>query len=271
MPKQRKKKGMKLFKIKQRKTLAARVGSVEGSPQRARKQPAVPACAREMITSGGARHLKIVIPTETPSGSLMSKSCTQRRSRHVSITFTEEMLNPLARSEFERMISTFEIPGTPEQTLSTPVPLLPRSPMRPPVSPKFVPVDDHPLASRDEQTRARKLRDLQRIKRRAVPMRTPLGQGTVTGAVLTLAQTPEPAADLHIDRAHGDSGIDEEVLAEKVSKLEDRVVSLQRQNTQLTEALAKCIGLELEDEDLKSEDVLKAFKQRRLSRIASVV
>jgi hypothetical protein len=271
MPKQRRKKGMKLFKVKQRKTLAARVGSVEGSPHRARKQPAVPACAREMTTSGGARHLKIVIPTETPSGSPVSKLRTQRRSRHVSITFTEEMLSPLASPKVERMISTFETPGTPEQAFSTPVPLSPRRPKRPPVSPKFVPVDNHPLASRDEQTRARKLRDLQRIKRKPVPVRTPSGQGTVTDAVLTPAQTPKPAADLHIDSAHGDSGIDEEVSADKFSMLQERVVSLQMQNTQLTGALAKIIGWEIKDGDLKSEDVLKASWQIIRSRTCSVV
>lgn len=272
MSKQRKKKGMKLFK-KQRKTLAARVGSVEGSPQRARKQPAVPACAREMTTSGGARHLKIVIPTETPSGSPVSKLRTQRRSRHVSFTFTEEMLNPLASPEVERMISTSDTPATPERSVSIPVPLSPRSPKRPAVSPKFVPVEDHPLASRDDQTRARKLRDLQRIKRKPVPIRTTSEQhqDTSTGASPSATLTPEPAVDVHIDSAHGDSGIDEEVPADKVSLLQDRIVSLQRQNTQLTEALAKIVGLQLEDGDLKCEDVLKAFRQIRMLQGGTVV
>jgi hypothetical protein len=234
MSKQRKKKGMKLFKVKQRKTLAARVGSVEGSPQRARKQPAVPSCAREMTTSSGSRHLKIIIPSDTPSGSPVSKSRAQRRSRHISITFTEEMINPLASSDVERLLSDFGRPDTPTRSFSTPAPISPRSPKR---SPKPVPVVDHPLAthSRDEQTRARKLRDLQRIKRKPVP-----------GSLPTPAHTPEP-----------ESSVED---ASSVSRLQDRVVALQRQNTQLTEALAKIVGLDLGDGEVNSEDVLKVAR-----------
>jgi len=264
--KQRKKKGMGLFKVKQRKSLAARVGSVEGSPQRARTRPVVPSCAREMTTSGGARHLKIIIPTETPRTSQViglpaSKQRAQRHSRHISISFTEEMLNPLASPAVERMISTFD---TSERSCSTPVPKSPRSPKRSPKSPKLVPVKDHPLASRDEQTRARKLRDLQRIRRKPVPTRTPSEQqrDTTAGALPTPAHTPEPVTNT----SHEDEGIEEESPNDEVGRLQSKVVSLQRQNTQLAEALAKIVGLEIEDRELRSEDVLKAVEQITRSR-----
>lgn len=271
MTEQQKKKGMKLFKVKQSKTLAARVGSVEGSPQRARNRPKVPSCAREMTTSSGVRHLNIIIPTELSSGNqaiaLPMLKPRQRRSRHISITFTEEMLNPLASPEVERMISTFE---TPERASSAPVPRSPRSPKKSPRSPKRIPVDDHPLSSRDEQTRARKLRDLQRIKRKPVPNRTPSEQQQLqdspAGALLTPAHTPEPI----IAHASEDEGIEEESPANKMGRLQDRVVSLQRQNTQLAEALAKIVGLELEDGELDSEDVLRAFEQVKGTRVVSV-
>lgn len=269
MTTQRKKKGMRLFKVKQRKSLAARVGSVEGSPQRARNRPPVPACAREMTTSGGARHLKIIIPTEAQSGGQLAtlpltKQRTQRRSRHIAISFTEEMLNPLASAEVERMISGFETPPE-RRSFSAPATRSPRSPKRSPIAPKPVPVKDHPLASRDEQTRARKLRDLQRIKRKPVPARTPSEQhleDATAGALPTPAHTPEPA--------HEDEGIEEESPSNKMGRLQDKVVSLQRQNTQLAEALAKIIGLELTDGDLKSEDVLKAFRQQKVLRTSSL-
>jgi hypothetical protein len=330
MTPQEKKKGMKLFKAKQRKTLAARVGSVEGSPQRARSRPAVPSCAREMTTSGGARHLKIIIPTDTVSGTqavaLPMSKARERRSRHISITFTEEMLNPLASPEVERMISTFDIP---ERSFSAPIPTSPRSPKRSPRTPKFERVDDHPLAeeeerkrascneqlcatcaeearmnreelncasgeeearsscdkqtlassdsqprascdeqtlaSRNEQTRARKLRDLQRIKRKPVPDRTPSEQhqdATTGGALLTPAHTPEPVV-----RAGSE---DEESPAIKMDRLQNHVVSLQRQNMQLAEALAKIVGLDLEDGDVKSDEVLKAFREFGKSRVVRV-
>lgn len=272
---QRTRNGVKMFRVKQRKTLAARVGSVEGSPQRARKQAPVPACTREMTTSGGARHLKIIIPTETPSGSQTislpgSQSRTQRRLRHVSIvTFTEEMLNPLGGPEIERIISGFE---TLTRSCSEPLSLSPRSPKRSPKSPKPVPVDDHPLATREEQTRARKLRDLQRIKRKPLPTYTHVNQhpDIITGALLTPAHTPEPINNTLTNCLHEDEGIDEaeyieeDSPANKMTQLQSRVVLLQRQNTELTKALAKVVGLELEEGELKSEDVLNAFRQVRV-------
>ncbi|KAF2027507.1 hypothetical protein EK21DRAFT_71645 [Setomelanomma holmii] len=271
---QRKKKGMRLFKVKQRKSLAARVGSVEGSPQRARNRPPIPSCAREMTTLGGARHLKIVIPDEMthggPSTALpVSKQRTQRRSRHVPISFTEEMLNPLASAQVERMISGFDTPPE-RRSISSPVSRSPRSPKRSPKSPKPIPVKDHPLATRDEQTRARKLRDLQRIKRKPVPARTPSEhhqlEDATAGALPTPAHTPEP----NVNNAHEDEGIEEQNSADRMGQLQDRVVSLQRQNAQLAEALAKIVGLELKDGDLRSEDVLQAFRKKGIAGTPSL-
>jgi hypothetical protein len=264
MTKEQKKTGMRLFKVKQRNSLAARFGSVEGSPQRARSRPAVPSCAREMTTAGGARHLKIVIPTESPSGSQgttvsLSSKRTPRRSRHISISFTEqmlteEMLNPLASPEVERMISNFD---TRERSASAPNARSPRSPKRSAKTSIPVPVQDHPLATRDEMTRARKLRDLQRIKRKPVPADTSSGQNT--GGLPTPAQTPEPSAS----STFGDEALAEDSPTSKMERLQDRVITLQRENSQLAEALAKIVGLDINDGDLRSEDVLAAFRRIR--------
>ncbi|KAF1943175.1 hypothetical protein EJ02DRAFT_453687 [Clathrospora elynae] len=265
----RKKKGLKMFKVKQRKSLAARVGSVEGSPQRARRQAPVPTCAREMTTSGGARHLKIIIPTESPRNTQtvsapISQPKTQRRSRHVSINFTEEMLNPLGNSGVERMLSEL---SAPRRSFSEPVPVSPRSPKRAPKSSKAVPVEVHPLASREELTRARKLRDLQRVKRK--PLATYHEEqhpDTVADALPTPAQTPEPLQDSSFDSVHDDEAIRDESSISKMAQMHERVVLLQRQNIELTEALAKIVGLELDDGELRGEDVLTAFRQVKFSR-----
>jgi hypothetical protein len=268
---QRKRKGMKIFKVKQRNSLAARVGSVEGSPQRQRKQAPIPTCAREMTTSGGARHLKIIIPTDSRAGSQIvslpvAQPGTDRRSRHVSIPFTEEMINPLASPEVERMFSGYE---TPRRSFSEPAPISPRSPKRAPKSPKRIPTNDHPLLTREESTRARKLRDLQRVKRKPLPTETKTEQvvGTATGDLPTPAQTPEPAHDQSDDSALVDDGTDSDHQSDKLARIQERVVLLQRQNTELTEALAKIVGLELEQGDLRPEDVLKAVRRINLSRV----
>lgn len=283
-------KSMKLFKAKQRRPLAARVGSIEGSPERVRNLPKFPSCTREMTTSGGARHLKIVVP-ESTTGVVttlpLAKQRAQRRSRPIAISFTEEMLNPLGSAAVENMLANFETLNIPDRSVSAPLPRSPRSPKR---SPKAVPVDDHPLQStptRDDLTRARKLRDLQRIKRKPVPCS--LDKNTTVADLPTPAHTPQPSPEPIVEEdslqgdtlrgntlveyAHQADQSQEEILQEenpanKMGLLEDRVIQLQRQNTQLAEALAKIVGLELEDGDLKSDEVLEAF--RRLKGAAAL-
>ncbi|KAH8730646.1 hypothetical protein GQ44DRAFT_606806 [Phaeosphaeriaceae sp. PMI808] len=254
---QQRKKTLRLFKGKQRKSLVARVGSVEGSPDRARNRPPVPTCAREMTTSAGTRHLKIVIPAETPSGSQVSILSTleqrvKRHSRYMPISFTEEMLNPLAGSQVESIIARCE---PPERSFSTPILRSSRSPKKSPVTPEPVPIHEHPLVLRDEQTRARKLRDLQRIKRKPVPTRTHELQHSEpnAGALPTPAHTPEPVTDNKLE----DDGIEED----RLDRLQDTVVLLREQNKQLAEALARFVGLKVEDGKLKTEDVLKIARQ----------
>ncbi|EDU48277.1 hypothetical protein PtrSN002B_002987 [Pyrenophora tritici-repentis] len=268
------KKMKKLFKVKQRKSLAARVGTVESSPPGVRRQASIPTCAREMTTSGGARHLRIIIPTESPRNTQLfstplSQPRTQRRSRHESITFDEEMLNPLASPEIERILAKFETRG---RSFSAPVSASQRSPKRPPQSLKAVPVEDHPLAeprkNREDQTRARKLRDLQRIKRKPLPSYGEKEQhvNAIGGALPTPAHTPEPlqSSALDIDSGH-DEGIEEEKEVGELEQLQEKVVLLEKQTKELKEALAYIVGLEL-DGDLETEKVLKAFKQVNFSR-----
>ena len=275
----REKRAIRILPVKNKKTLAARVGTVEGSPQRVRRHFRVPACAREVTTQGGVKHLKIIVPAETYSSSqgyplVLPASRRKRRSRHVSITFTEEMFSPLASPEVERILAScenrFEKSFT-EATLPEANLTKPRSPKRAPKSttPVPVPVENHPLASREDQTRARKLRDLQRIKQKPPPLYEQGYQhpNSIAGAPLTPAQTPEPQSDSfsdHLQEGSSADGDDDSVASGprvKTTRLQKKVALLHRQNIELTEALAKIMGVRSGEDNLTAEDVLRMFRQ----------
>ncbi|KAH6618732.1 hypothetical protein C7974DRAFT_317913 [Boeremia exigua] len=283
--------GPKIFKVK-RKSLAARVGSVEGSPQRARQKPKVPTCAREMITTSGAKHLRIIIPrlssTDNPTFpvAVHGSQDPKHRPRRMSLSFTEDLLVPaLASPAVERAIQGFSSYDRVSRSFSAPnIMAVAANALRkeksPPISPIPVPVDEHPLderpLSREEQTKARKLRDLKRIRRREVPSTISGSASTLqdnsetgAGALPTPRHTPEPGSGEMI----GDSAVEIEVLeessADKMFRLQERVMLLQRQNSALTAALAKVVGLELENGDLEPEHVLQTFRRCRYSRTPS--
>jgi hypothetical protein len=184
------------------------------------------------------------------------------------------MLNPLASPKVERILAGLEAASRP---VSEPVPVSLRSPKRAPKSPKAVLVEDHPLvaspepcSTREDQTRARKLRDLQRTKRKPLPRYYEQKEhhpDTVVGALPTPAHTPEPLPDSIVEVDSGNDQVaEEESSISKMARMQERAMLLQRQNAELTAALAKTVGLELEDRDLKPEDVLKAFRQIKFSR-----
>lgn len=306
-----------MFKVK-RKSLAARVGSVEGSPQRARQKPQVPTCTREVTTKAGAKHLKIVIPRLSGTDNLTlpmavpGQEHQKYRPRQISLSFTEDMLVPrLASPAVERAIQGFSSYDRSSRSFSAPNIMdmasnAARKGKSPPISPKPIPVleHQHPLAehpmTREEQTKARKLRDLNKIRRKEVPSSFSVqtsathqrNSDTGPGALPTPRHTPEPdvgsgeehhsSADDEINMVIGgsehhelvgDSAVEIEVLeqssTEKMMRLQDRVMLLQRQNSALTAALAKVVGLELEDGDLEPEYVLRTFRRCRSSRTPS--
>ncbi|KNG50278.1 hypothetical protein TW65_03198 [Stemphylium lycopersici] len=260
----------KLFKNKPRPSLADRVGSVEGSPQRVRRQPSIPTCAREMTTSGGARHLKIIIPTESPRSTQIvtipeSYFQSQRRSCHVSLSFNEDQLLPLVGLEAERSMPR---PEPTMRSFSEPVAMGQCSLERGgPKTPSAGPLSQHPVsgsfASREEQIRARKLRDLQRIKRKPLPRSYSEARekhlSTIIDALPTPTRTPEPP--LQSSPMDVDGGSDEKEFASDMARLQERIRLLQRQNEELTETLAKIMGLKQENGELDSETVLKAWRQ----------
>ncbi|KAF2787788.1 hypothetical protein K505DRAFT_287296 [Melanomma pulvis-pyrius CBS 109.77] len=255
----------KMFKARGKKSLAARVGSVEGSPSKNRPKPPMLACAREMRTSSGARHLRIVVPTNTLSHDHtitlpIFGSGPKRRSRHISITWTDEMLNPLASPELEHAISDFNaMEMSPPVPPVTPIRSLKRSPFT--LTP--VPVEDHPLKTREEQTKARKIRDLKKIKRQISTTSTTNGEDTTAGALATPVLSPIQMRRSPIENDHEDD--EEEVRLSKMVRLQYKVVLLQRQNTELAEALAKMMGLGMEDEDIETDVVLRTYRQLRFS------
>ena len=106
---------------------------------------------------------------------------------------------------------------------------------------------------------------MQRVKRKPLPgyyEQKEQHSDVVVGALPTPAHTPEPLSEsnIEIDSGH-DGGIEDESIINKMARMQERVVILQRQNMELTEALAKIVGLELGDGDLRPENVLKALRQ----------
>jgi hypothetical protein len=280
-PQQRKKSGFKMFKVGGKKSFVARVGSVEGSPKaqqslRARPTTMRTKWARETTTSGGAKHLQIMIDSASLAADQtvtlpVSGSGHDRRSRHVRIPFTEEMLNPLASSALESVISGSK--GEDDEMPTSPL----RSPKCSPRVARRVLVDDHPLLSREEVTRRRKLRDLQRVRQQSVDLKMQHDEDVVAGAEKSIIQQhpPPPALDLRreslmesLDETENEDSGDEKMkkkdsAAYKMALLQEKVIFLQHQNTELAHALAKMVGLETKEGDagLDAETVLEAYRQ----------
>lgn len=277
-------KGKKRKKSKE-SSLAKRVGSVEGSPDRNREkegqamQRKTPACAKEMTTRGGAKHLRIVIPysSDEQEGAGFGRRvelegrAIMGASNQGKEMWTDEMLSPLAGEAVERAIagkaSNEGVQGEEEERLKTPT----RSPKRSPIERKPVPVREHPLLTREEQTRARKLRDLERVKRQLLLAHAGMnGNAKLKGVGLERQARPSPA----VEPSSGTDGVarnsnevsapqDSDSLSSKVRNLEQKVNALQRQNTQLAEALARIVGFEREDGEVDVEGVLKVYRQMR--------
>ncbi|KAF2465960.1 uncharacterized protein BDR25DRAFT_238429 [Lindgomyces ingoldianus] len=272
----KKKVGFSMFKVGGKKSLEARVGSVEGAPDTSRDRPraTMSACAREMTTSSGARHLRIVIPsgdfeydrtiTLPVSGTGVDMSVDgvdgKRRSRHVSITWTDEMLNRLGSPELEHALEDFNA----VEVDASNVPCLPiRSPKRSLAvsKPVPVPVDDHPLvmATREEQTKAKKLRDRKRIKMKDVMVSTTL-----------LTPVPSPVIDHgeHMDVVE-EEGEKEKYVIRKMVKLQDRVEALQKQNIELVRALAEIVGVDIEGREGDVEGMLRRYRELKRDWVRS--
>lgn len=165
-----------------------------------------------------------MIPTgslaDEPATTLAGPASDSHNSSQVNISMTEEMFNPLASPAVEHAISreTAKGPSSPGLGVT-------RRSARMEAVP--ISVEDHPLETREEQTRARKLRDLQKFKR-----------------------------------------LTESGIVEQVAELEEKALTSEYMVKELTEALAKIMGIEVEEgeTELDPEAVLKAFKEARLHR-----
>lgn len=225
-PQKKGKSGLKVFKVRNRMSSVVRVSSI-GPQQRSKVAPSLPACARQTSTTGGAKHIEIVVPAGDQRGTVPVNGGAV--SKRVSIAWTDEMLSPLASPAVEAAISgRRQDPSSP----SPPPRGSPRNPRKPPTPPRLVPVDRHPLASREEQTRARKLRDLERVR----------GKGDAGAG----AGAPRRSTD-SIER-----------LGEAMRLVRDETVQLRGLNAELTAALARVLGVE----DTGPERVLEAFRER---------
>jgi hypothetical protein len=293
----KKKAGLGMFKVGGKKSLVQRVGSVEGGPrvkmrgsqdrgqvQTERMRPVLADCAREMTTTSGVKHLRIVIPSDRGVQDValpVARSNSKRRSRHVSISWTEEMLNPLASHAIERVIADCNAMGTMGDDGRVPViiPLeSPRGEVGGVEADVDVDVDSHPLATRKEVTRARKLSDLRRMKRSIEGFKSehttteaperclrPVRMGSV-GSDGDSVKVEEKDLERK-DEEHDRFGPEDEDLLRKIGRLQQRALALQRQNRELAEALARIIGYEVRDGDeLGAMDVLRVYRQLGIGR-----
>ncbi|KAF2737541.1 hypothetical protein EJ04DRAFT_574499 [Polyplosphaeria fusca] len=190
----RKKKGTRLFKVNGRKGLSGRTGTVEGTPSRrpSKRTKGIPSVARQAVTSSGTKHLQIIpklsdeddpnqsvtMLTSTADPSL-SPAFDGSRSQQLPLTFTEEMLNPLGSAAVEQAIAgTEQAPFAKHIRVSDSGTVVRAKSRR--LSPEPELVEDHPLATRSEQTRARKLRHLAKFRSSKSASKTSLASTTVS-------------------------------------------------------------------------------------------
>ncbi|EMD69096.1 hypothetical protein COCSADRAFT_186093 [Bipolaris sorokiniana ND90Pr] len=234
------KRSMKFFRAKERKKQApAHRGP---SPQRLAEQtPINPAWVREMKTSGGVRHLRIVIPmtenecdmTVEPVPALPIQG--QQHTRHVSSNgFEEDTLCPPENSAVHHILY-----GSSEAAMRS---------------------FSEPHMTYQEQARPRKLRDSQHEKHRLAP--DSYYSGNIKGKYRgSFAEVPAYTTDAFHDaimHAYDDEGFEEEDSMRRTERLEERVMLLQRQNMRLMEALARIVGVVLEHDDLDCEMMMRA-------------
>jgi hypothetical protein len=243
----RQRKRIRLFKAKNRKKETP-AHAESSSPQNISKQaPVLPACAREMKTSGGVRHLRIVVPSTDNEYDMQLESVPalpvkdQQRQlqRHASSNgFDEETSCPARGLAVQRTL----YPSPSEPALRS---------------------YSMPRTARQEQMRASKSQDGQRVQRRPPPHSY---HGRMTkekfdnngfgggGAVCT----SETIHDTIMDGYCYDEGFEEEDPASRMERLKERVVLLQRQNMRLMASLARIVGMDQNQDELDCETVLRA-------------
>jgi hypothetical protein len=245
-------------KVRAKKTLAAQFGSVEGSPAKKKQPPksCVPTCAREMTTSNGAKHLQIVLPKKEIYGNQVFGLPTinsQGISRRVSISFTEDLLVPPSSSDVEKAISGFNGNGEGDNTTcSSPVSskTVLRSPKRPITSKANSSNDQAFLRTRAQQTRMRKLRDLQKSKQKLSP--PSMGDTvSVSRAPPIPVESPVISASLMESVHGGDDGAERESTMKRMAQLERLVNELARE-------LANAVGMNMSDGVLGPKELLGA-------------
>ncbi|EUC34806.1 hypothetical protein COCCADRAFT_25153 [Bipolaris zeicola 26-R-13] len=235
------KRSIKFFRPKERKKQAPAHGG-GSSPERIAKQtPINPAWVRETKTSGGVRHLRIVIPTTENECDMTVKPLPalpvqgQQHTRNVSSNgFEEDTLCPPENSAVQHILY-----GSSEAAMHS---------------------FSEPHMTYHEQARAHKLRDSQHVKRKL----TPDGyysrniRGKYRDSFVDVAACTTDAFHDAIMHAHDDEGFEEEDSVRRTERLEERVMLLQRQNMRLMEALAKIVGVVLEHDDLDCETMMRA-------------
>jgi hypothetical protein len=116
----------------------------------------------------------------------------------------------------------------------------------------MIPVANHPLSiTREEQTRTRKLRDLQKSKRKLC---APIVENTVFGAPPTLVESPERMSTSPMESMHGEDNNEGE------GNPPDRISRLERLANELAQELANKANMDVSDGACDPEEVLEAVR-----------
>ncbi|EOA90931.1 hypothetical protein ACJQWK_11638 [Exserohilum turcicum] len=262
------KKSLKMFIRKEKKTDAAQADSKQEGLPRVRRQPSIPACTREMKTAAGARHLRIVVPTDSPRQTQdefvaapqpqpQPQPQAQRHTQHYAPANDKEVVHACGDPRVQKITSGHEAHvRSISEPINTPLHTAPRLSSTQPIKEHYsLPVPSKPRPQ--QATPTLKLRDLERERQKPLPSGYLTTQGThfesFTGAIATPESLQDPpsssaagaaaAAAMETDSGHDEGFVDED-LALKMAKLQRKMGLLQRQNTQLRDALVRIAGLQ---------------------------
>lgn len=232
--------GLPIRKIRSRK-------AGPSAPPALKAAPSIPSCTKQMTTSSGKKHLQIVVPKDVSSSfGAEARDVLSLRSRR-DFAWTDEMLNPLASAPVESVIA-----GSPADGEAGPVATGVRRPRALPSCAAAVPVVKHPLAaSREERTRSRKLRDLQRLRERKAGVK----EERVSGEGVVEKERVDEEGHGEMSRDEGDEYSQNGVEA-RVARLDHLVREFSRE-------LAAVVGLDACEGSPEPEVVLEAYRTLR--------
>jgi len=245
------KKGLQTMKIRSKRVSNKPTNTIGDPPSVS--PPSLPACAREMTTASGVKHLQIIIPTHEclPDHPLaLPIHDAEGRSRQVSVQLIDE-----TSQSYDDLSAGDTFPSTYTADSSSAVdPELP-STLKPNqiLGKAIIQENQVRFALRKETTRMRKLRDLEKAKSKAMKM--PVGLDAVEEASLGTGDTSQPTG-VKVDN-------EAPCNQDRKESLEGEAAHLERVAEALAEALARVMGIDFRGSGLNPEELLRRYWSMR--------